>query len=150
MQAIQQAFFEDFGDGEELMTRGRTVSRADVVNFAAVSGDYDPLHMDNEFGKKTIFGQNVAHGLCVLSIASGLIGATGIFRNVMAFYGMENWQFKLPLFFNDTIRVRIRVLSRQEGSKPDRGIVSLGLEVVNQRDEVLQQGEWKILVRKHG
>ena len=150
MQAIQHAFFEDFGEGEELMTRGRTVSRADVVNFAAVSGDYDPLHMDIEFGKKTIFGKNVAHGLCVMSIASGLIGATGIFRNVMAFYGMENWQFKLPLFFDDTIRVRIRVVSRKEGSKPDRGIVCLGLDVLNQRDEVLQQGKWNVLIRKKG
>jgi acyl dehydratase len=85
-----------------------------------------------------------------LSIASGLIGATGIFRNVMAFYGMEDWQFRNPLFFDDTIRVKIRVLSRKEGSKPDRGIVSLGLEILNQRDDVLQQGTWKVLVRKKG
>lgn len=150
MKPTPQAYFEDFGEGEEIITRGRTISRADVVQFAGVSGDFDPLHVDTEFGKRSIFGKNVAHGLCVLSVASGLIGGTGIFSNLMAFYGMEDWKFRGPLFFGDTIRVRIRVLKRKESSKPDRGNVRLSIDILNQRDEVLQQGIWNLLVRKKG
>ncbi len=135
---VQTPFFEDFCEGEVLLTQGRTISRTDVVNFAAVSGDFDPLHLDVEFGKTTIFGQNVAHGLCGLTAASGLIVSSGILRNIVAFYGIDRWEFKKPLFFEDTIRVRITV----EGKKEKRrgGLVRLRLELLNQRHEVLQQG----------
>jgi 3-hydroxybutyryl-CoA dehydratase len=150
VKTFQAPFFEDFIVGEDLMTHGRTISRADVVNFAGVSGDFDALHLDTEYGKTTVFGQNLVHGLCVLAVASGLVGATGIYGNIMAFYSMDKWDFRTPLFFDDTVRVKVRVQSKKEGSKADRGIVCLGLEVMNQRDEVLQQGTWNILVRKKG
>lgn len=131
-----------------MITHGRTVSRSDVVNFAGVSGDFDQLHLDVEYGKATIFGRNVAHGLCGLTVASGLVVQTGILRNIMAFYGIERWEFRKPLFFDDTVRVRITVEKKTEGSKPDRGLVCLRLEILNQNDEVLQHGLWNVLIKK--
>jgi len=141
-------YFEDFELGEEMITEGRTIDRSDVVNFAGVSGDFAPMHMDAEFGKKIIFGENVAHGLCVMAVASGNIVRTGLLNNVMVFYGIKEWQFTKPLFFGDTIRVRIKVHEKIEHDKKDRGIVELFMEVINQKDEVLQRGIWRIMVRR--
>lgn len=141
-------FFEDFNEKNEMITDGRTVTRADIVNFAGVSGDFSPLHMDKEFGKKTMFGENVAHGLCAMVVASGNIERSGVFDQIVAFYGIQDWKFTKPLFFEDTIRVRIKVESKVAGVQPDRGVVNLYLEVINQKDDVLQEGKWKIMVRK--
>lgn len=148
LQLMHSPFFHDFLTGEEVLTCGRTVTRTDVVNFAGVSGDFDPLHLDTEYGKTTVFGENVAHGLCGLSVASGLVVSTGILRNIAAFYSIEHWAFRKPLFFGDTIRVQIKVERTDEGSKPDRGLVCLGLALLNQKDEVLQQGIWNVLIKK--
>ena len=148
MLAIKGPYFDDFEIGEEILTEGRTVTRADVVNFAGVSGDFAPLHIDSEFGSKTVFGQNIAHGLGVMTFVSGNIVRTGILEHIMAFYGIDEWQFTKPLFFNDTIRARIKVENKTETRKNDRGIVDLYIEIINQKDEILQKGKWKVMIRR--
>ena len=148
MLPIKGPYFEDFEIEEEILTEGRTITRADVVNFAGVSGDFATLHMDKEYGRKTVFGENIAHGLCVKVIASGNIVRTGILNHIMAFYGIDEWQFTRPLFFGDTIRAKIKVEKKTETRKDDRGIVDLYIEVINQKDEILQKGKWKVMIAR--
>ena len=141
-------FLDDFIVGEEIITEGRTITRSDVVNFAGVSGDFAPLHMDMEYGRKTIFGQSIAHGLGVLAFASGKIVSSGIFDNLIAFYGIEEWQFSAPLFFGDTIRSRIRVKEKRATDKGGRGLVDLYIEIINQKDVALEKGVWRVMIKE--
>jgi acyl dehydratase len=143
-------YFEDFEIGREYVTRSRTITEADVVAFAGLSGDFNPLHTDEEFAKKTMFGTRIAHGLLGLSIASGLINQMGIAEGtVMAFLGMT-WSFKGALKFGDTITVRQRVADRRETSKQDRGILRMAISVFNQHGEVVQEGEHTLMIKRRG
>jgi len=145
---MEPLYFEDFEIDREYVTRSRTITEADVVAFAGLSGDFNPLHTDEEFAKKTMFGTRIAHGLLGLSIASGLINQMGIAEGtVMAFLGMT-WNFKGALKFGDTITVRQRVADRRETSKQDRGILRMAISVINQRGEVVQEGEHTLMIKR--
>jgi acyl dehydratase len=145
---MESLYFEDFELGQEFITRSRTITEADVVAFAGLSGDFNPLHTDEEFAKKTMFGTRIAHGLLGLSIASGLINQLGIAeKTVMAFLGL-NWNFKTALKFGDTISVLQRVIEKRETSKTDRGILRLAISVINQHGEVVQEGEHTLMIKR--
>jgi acyl dehydratase len=134
-------WFEDFEVGAVFETAARTITEADVVAFAGISGDYNPLHTDAQFARGTVFGERIAHGLLVLSIASGLGIQTGMFTGTnLAFLGIEDWRFVGVVLFGDTIRLRSTVSEVRLTSKGDRGIIKLAQEIVNQRDEVVQKG----------
>jgi acyl dehydratase len=142
--------FDDIAVGEEFESPGRTVTETDIVLFAGLSGDYNVLHTDAEFMKQSIFGERIAHGLLGLAIQAGLFTrATQPFAT-MAFVGLR-WKFKGPIKIGDTIRVRAKVLAKKETSKPDRGVLTLDRKVLNQRGEVVQEGETDLMVeRRHG
>src|SRR6185369_7236129 len=141
-------YFEDFELGTEYVTRSRTITEADVVAFAGLSGDFNPLHVDEQFGKKTIFGTRIAHGLLGLSVASGLINQMGIGEGtVIAFLGLT-WNFKAVIRFGDTITVHQRVAEKRETSKNDRGILRMSITVLNQNVEVVQDGEHVLMVKR--
>lgn len=146
MVSDEGPYFDDFEVGEEIVTDGRTVTESDVVTFAGFSGDLHPMHLDARYAQGTIFGQRIAHGLCVMGIASGNIVRKGILRQGIAFYGIEDWKFLKPLFFGDTIRVKVVVDRKIENRKADRGVVIFVIEIVNQDDAVLQSGKWKVMV----
>ncbi len=140
--------YEDFDVGREWATQGRTVTETDVVGFAALSGDANPLHVDAEYARTSPFGERIAHGLLGLSIATGLISRLGIIEGTtIAFLGLE-WSFRAPILFGGTITVRSRVSDKRETSKPDRGIVIFSVELVNQRGEVVQEGKQTLLMRR--
>jgi len=140
--------FEDFEVGAETVTDSRTVTEADVVAFAGLSGDYNPLHVDAEFARSTPFGERIAHGLLGLAIASGLVSRTGAIEGTaLAFLGTE-WRFTAPIKLGDTITVRSRVAEKRETSKADRGVVIFAVEVVNQHGEVVQEGTQTLLMRR--
>jgi acyl dehydratase len=148
--AAARRFFEDIGVGEEYESPGRTVTEADIVLFAGLSGDYNVLHTDAEFMKRSIFGERIAHGLLGLAIQAGLFTRATQAYASLAFVGLR-WKFKGPIKIGDTIRLRAKVLSKRETSKPDRGLVTLRRTVLNQRDEIVQEGETDLLVeRRHG
>ncbi len=145
---MEAFYFEDFEMDRDYVTRSRTITEADVVAFAGLSGDYNPLHTDEEFAKQTIFGTRIAHGVLGLSVATGLINQTGIAEGtVIAFLGMT-WNFKGALKMGDTITVRQRVAEKRETSKPDRGILRMAVSVVNQRGEVIQEGEHTLMIKR--
>jgi acyl dehydratase len=140
-------YFEDIALGEEYESPGRTVTETDIVLFAGLSGDYNVLHTDAEFMKKSIFGERIAHGLLGLAIQSGLFYRAGPAYATIAFLALR-WKFKAPIKIGDTIRVRARVTAKRETAKPDRGIVVLERQVLNQRDEVVQEGETELMVER--
>jgi 3-hydroxybutyryl-CoA dehydratase len=139
-------YFEEFEDGYEAETAARTVTEADVVLFAGLSGDYNPLHTDSEFARGTLFKERIAHGLLGLSIASGLANRLGFADGTaQALTGME-WKFRGPIMFGDTIRARIAVRKKKEMKQLGGGFVFFDVTLLNQKDEVVQKGTWTLLI----
>ena len=139
-------YFEEFEEGIELETGGRTITEADVVNFAGVSGDYNSMHTNAAYAESTPFGQRVAHGMLGLSVATGLSYQMGFLEGtVLAFTGLE-WKFRKPVMIGDTIRVHVTVSKRREMKAAGGGFVTFDVKVLNQDDETVHKGEWTILV----
>ena len=137
-----------FGDielGHSWVSARRTVTEADIVAFAGLSGDFNPLHVDEEFAKKTIFGRRIAHGVLGLSICTGLPTSEPSWH-VMAFMGVD-WRFKKPIFIGDTIHMRATVIETKPMHRLGGGMVTFKVEILNQRDEVVQRGTWGLLVK---
>lgn len=143
--------FDELNIGDEFFTAARTVTEADVVNFAGLSGDFNPLHTDETFGKTTPFGTRIAHGVLIQAIATGLANQLGIFEGTtIAVLEMVS-RFTGAVKFGDTIHVVMRVKEKRESKKPDRGLVNVDVRVLNQREEPVLEGNWLImLVRKEG
>ena len=140
-------YYEDIEVGEAYESPGRTITEADIVLFAGLSGDYNVLHTDAELMKTSIFGERIAHGLLGLAIQSGLFGRSTTPYATLAFVGLR-WKFKGPIKIGDTIRLRARVQAKRDIGKPEGALVTVTRTVVNQRDEVVQEGETDLLVEK--
>jgi 3-hydroxybutyryl-CoA dehydratase len=142
-------YFEDFEVGQSITSVGRTVTETDVVAFAALSGDWNPMHTDAEYAAGHPFGQRVAHGLLCMSIASGLVMRLGFLEETaLAFREIGAWKFSLPVFIGDTIRVRATVTALKPVRRLGGGSVTLKVEIVNQDDKVVQRGTWGALVKR--
>jgi 3-hydroxybutyryl-CoA dehydratase len=138
-------FFDDIEVGQEWETSGRTVTEADIVNFAGVSGDFNPIHMDHEYAKTTPFRRPIAHGLLVFTIASGQ-GVTCPPMRTIAFLQVREWNFREPIFIGDTIRLRTKVLEKTIRGRGRRGEVMWYRGVVNQEGKIVQDGVLMTLV----
>ncbi|MEA2245787.1 MAG: hypothetical protein QOH46_316 [Solirubrobacteraceae bacterium] len=142
-------FFEDVEVGMRFESPARTITEADVVNFAGVSGDFNPLHTDEAFAATTPYGRRIAHGMLALSVVTGLRQRMGVFDGtLLGFLEIRSWKFRRPVFPGDTIRAVTSVAELRETSKPDRGVMIQGIEVLNQEDEVVQDGEFVTLLRR--
>ncbi len=140
-------YFEEFKVGERITSAGRTVTEADIVGFAGLSGDYTQIHIDAEYSKNTSIGRRIAHGLLGLSIASGLAAQTGILEGtVIVFREINEWRFIKPIFIGDTIHVDLEVIETKSLPRVGGGLVVIKLEVVNQESEVLMRGLWSVLM----
>ena len=142
-------YFDDVAVGQEWESGGRTVTEADIINFAGFSGDFNPIHIDHEFARATPFQRPVAHGLLVWSIGSGL----GLFAppmRTLAFMSIRDWQFKEPVFIGDTIRVRSKVLEKEARARGRRGVITWSRQIINQEDKVVQEGVTQTIVEGRG
>src|SRR3989442_13866082 len=140
-------YFDDIELGEEYVSPGRTVTEADVVICAGLSGDYNVLHTDAEFMKQSIFGERIAHGLLGLAIQAGLFTRAPPPYATLAFVGLR-WKFKGPVKIGDTIRLRAKVIGKKETSKPDRGLIIVQRTVLNQRGAHVPEGETDLMVER--
>lgn len=140
-------FYQDFTLGEEFTTRARTITEADIVQFAGLTGDYTFLHVDAEAAKQTPFGQRIAHGALVFSYSVGMTTQLNLLEGtVIAFYGVDRLRFVKPTFIGDTIRVAKKVVSLEPRGE-DRGVVVYETIVTNQRNETVLAYSDRVLVR---
>ena len=142
-------YYEDFALGGVLESRGRTVTEADIINFAGLSGDFVELHTNEEFARKSPFGRRIAHGALVFSISTGLMTQMNVINDtVLAFYGVDKLRFTAPVFVGDTVRVTKRVVDLRE-KDAERGVVTFETEVLNQNQEpVIVYTDKLLLMRK--
>jgi acyl dehydratase len=145
---MKRTFYEDYAVGDEFVTPGRTVTEADVTMFAALSGDYNRLHTDAEYAGQGPFGERIAHGLLGLAMVVGLEFRTAIDPDgAVAFLGLS-WKFTGPIKFGDTIHALVAITSMRETRAPDRGIIVQAIQLLNQRGDVVQQGEFTMMVKR--
>jgi acyl dehydratase len=151
-QEAGKYYFEDLELGSVFSSPGRTVTETDIVIFAGLSADYNMLHTDAEYSKNTVFGERIAHGLLGLAIASGLFTRTELNRmlneTVIAMLGINSWRFTAPIKIGDTVHLEIEITSKKETSKPDRGVVAFKRRLINQRGEVVQEGEIPLMIKR--
>lgn len=140
-------YFEEFEIGQKITTTPRTVTEADVVAFAGLSGDYNQIHTDAAYAATTPFGQRIAHGLCVMSIISGLITRTGVMEGtVLAFREVAEWKFSQPVFFGDTVHAETEVLETKPYPRLGGGAVVIKINVKNHKGDIVQSGKWNVLM----
>ena len=148
--AMRGKYFEEFAPGDRFVSGGHTVSEAEVYSFAGLTGDYNPLHVNEEYAKTaTVFKTRVAHGLFGVALAAGMVYQLGINEGTTMALLETTEQFKAPLFIGDTVHAVVIVDETRPTSKPDRGIVKMQVELRNQRDElVMHQLQTVLLKRK--
>ena len=138
----EPSVFADIEEGDTDVTQGRTITEADVTNFAGVSGDFNHLHTDEERMADSPFGERIAHGMLVVSAATGLLWQNRSEEEreaVVAFYGMDDLRFRQPVYIGDTIHVELEVIeTREKGDdSPGNGTVQYLAEITNQRDQTV-------------
>ena len=145
-----ESVFEHATEGEVTTTQGRTITGADVVNFAGVSGDFNHLHTDEERMKESGFGERIAHGALVFSVMTGLLWQSRTPEEreaVVAFYGVDRLRFRAPTFVGDTVHVDIEVVEKEPKDHPEgNGVLTYDAEVVNQDDDVVLSCQLRSLV----
>jgi len=143
----QGLYFEEFSVGMQISSPGRTVTESDIVGFAGISGDFNQIHTDAAYSASSPFGQRVAHGLLGLAIASGLAVRTGVLEGtVLAFREIDEWKFTRPVFIGDTIHVELKVIETKEIRRLGGGAVTIEVAVLNQKNENVMKGLWKVLI----
>ena len=141
-------YFEDFKEGQRFVTAGRTVTEADVVRFAGLSGDYNLLHTNAEYAKSTPFGARIAHGLLVTAMVTGLVDRTGMLEGTtLAFREIDEWKFVRPVYLGDTIYAILDVERTRPLRRLGGGAVTIRVDVRNQKDETVMKGRWTVLMR---
>ena len=144
----QSLYFDDFFVGQKFFTKARTITEADVVNFAALSWDHNKLHTDADYASQSQYGKRIAHGLL------GTVAHTGLAYqltedSLLALLEMS-WQFKQPIFIGDTIHVEQIVKDMRPTKSGDTGVLTFEKKIVNQHGEVVQTGTTTILLSKKG
>jgi acyl dehydratase len=140
-------YFEEFSVGQKVITSGRTVSEDAIFSFAGLTGDYNPIHTNADFAKKTQFGQRIAHGLLGLSIATGLVMQTGLLEGtVLAFREITEWKFIKPFFIGDTMYAELTVTETKALPRIGGGAIIASIVVKNQSDEICQRGTLNLLM----
>jgi 3-hydroxybutyryl-CoA dehydratase len=142
----QHLYFDDVEVGQQWESLGRTITETDIVNFAGLSGDFNPIHMDHAFAQTTPFRRPIAHGLLVFSVASGL-GISSPQMRTLAILTIKEWHFTGPIFIGDTIRVRSTILSKEMRARGKRGQITWQRQIFNQDNKVVQEGVTVTLVQ---
>jgi len=139
-KALETKCLEDFEIGDGVESFGVTITDAHLVAWASLTLDHFPLHMDEEFAKKTIFGGRIVHGPFLFAILGD---------SIIAWLGVENMRIPLPTRIGDTIRVQATVKEKRETSKKERGILVLDYKIINQKDEVVMQFDYLLMYPHH-
>ncbi len=143
----RDTMFADIHEGDEFQTEDRTVTEADVLAFAQLSGDNHPEHLDEAYGKASIYGERIAHGLLIISMVTGQVNQTGLLERLTIGVLDMNIKFLKAVRFNDTIHTVARITGKRITKNPERGIIKIGVTVTNQHGEQVMDAEWTVLVK---
>jgi 3-hydroxybutyryl-CoA dehydratase len=147
-QQVRGLYFEQFEIGQKVTTPGRTITEADILSFAGVSGDFNSIHTDAVYTATTPFGERVAHGLLILAVVSGLAVRTGVMEGtVMAFREIRDWKFSQPVFIGDTIYADMEVIETKALTRLKGGSITLDINVKNQDEATVMRGKWIALIQ---
>lgn len=139
--------FEDFAVGQKFTSLTRTITETDVVNYAAISGNWHPMHCDIEYAKTTPFGQRIVQGALTYTIAVGLsLNVPAAWGEVIANYGLDEMRFPKPVFINDTIHVEIEIAALTEHKRG--GMMSYRFNVINQRGETVCTFAQRVIAKR--
>lgn len=141
-------FYDEFLVGDKFFSEQRKILDKDILSFAELSGDRNPIHIDNDFANNSMYGERIAHGLLVLSLTSGLAFELGFAERTTAAFRALEWKFKGPIKIGDTIRVVFEVIEKREISLEGVGLVIFQVLVLNQDDKKVQLGKWSLIIRK--
>lgn len=145
----QAKTFDDFALGDVMVTRGRTIDIGDITNFASLTGDFYPLHIDEEHGKSTRFGTRIAHGPFTFAIAVGLVGLSGFYGDaITALIEISSMRALKPVVAGDTLKVNAEVIELTPGENPKYGRIGVQYSVRNQREEEVMQFTQLMLARR--
>lgn len=142
-------YYEEFQVGQEWTSPGRTVTEADVTAFAMLSGDYDEIHTNEDFCKReSAYKTRIAHGMLGLSLVEGLKKRIPAFADTRYIASLQwNWKFTGPIYIGDSVHVKFRIAKMRESqSKLDRAIIWEHNQMINQRGEVVQEGEHSLMI----
>lgn len=139
---MSRMHYEDSHVGDRVVTPGRTVSETDVVMFASLSGDWNPVHTDKEYAAEhTPFGERIAHGLLGLVIGSSLISRLGwealYPKSAICLTGMDRVRFRSPIKFGDTIHLEAEIIDKTLMPGGQNGLLTTRLRILNQRGELV-------------
>jgi acyl dehydratase len=141
-------YYEDLAIGQTFTSPARTVTESDLIHFAMLSGDWNPIHTDKEFARQTLYGQPVVYGILGIAILTGLVDRMGLFHgSAIAMIGLRDWKFKAPIFVDDTIHFAMEISAKRLTSQGDRGIIDRKFTLLNQRAEIVQEGHIDLLIR---
>ena len=140
-------YLEDFEIGKEYVSPARTVTEADVVNFAGLSGDYNPMHTDEEYAKENHFGTRIAHGALGFAISTGLSNQMGIYEGSVIAFMECTVKYTAPLRIGDTIHVVIIPTEIKHSSKPGKGILKQRLNLINQNGTVVMESDQVLMMK---
>ena len=145
---MKALFFEEFAPGKSFTSPSpRPISHAMIRQFAELSGDKNPLHLDDAFAARTPFGERIAHGLLGLSIASGLLHDVGIVSETIVAFARLDWRFSGPIRIGDALSLKMTVLKTKAVS-PQAGLVVFDATVTNQKGDAVQKGDWSLMVKR--
>ncbi len=140
-------YYEEFEIGQMMVTAGRTITEADVVNFAGLSGDFNAIHTDAVHAAQDTFEKRVAHGMLVQSIATGLAVQSGVIEGTVLAFRELTCKFSLPIYFGDTVHVTLEIMAKKIFRRLGGGNITMKYHVINQENKVVQRGEWVMLVK---
>lgn len=142
-------YFDDVDVGQSWSTPGRTITETDIVSFAGLSGDFNPMHINHEYAKSTPFRRPIAHGVLGIAISSGISLFSPPMRT-LAFLSIKDWQFLAPIFIGDTISGESTVLEKEVRSRGRRGVITWRRRLHNQENKIVQEGITQTLVEGRG
>lgn len=141
---VEYRKFDELVVGETVLSASLTITEHHIVSFGGLTGDFHPMHMDASYAGQTRFGGRIAHGMLVMSVCTGLVNQSDRFKAV-AFLGLD-WNMLKPVMIGDTIHARSTLISKELTSSRRHVIVRHDRRIVNQDDELVQDGLTRFLV----
>lgn len=139
-------YYEEFEIGQKMITRGRTITEADLVQFSGLTGDYNPMHTDAEYAANSFLGKRVAHGMLALSYIVGQAYQLGFLEKTVLSFRSVEMKFSAPVYIGDTIHGELTITDKKDAARLGGGIVTIEVRIVNQEGKAVQKGSWTALV----